>query len=449
MRKLISLVVFASLLLSKDAQAQIENVIVETYYISNADDATDTTGGGLAEGSKTYRIYLDLQPGVILKKVYGDVNHPLVFTSTENFFNNKVDGQSFGKDFTKNRLTENTVALDSWITLGQTTRVSSKTTFGVLKSNDDDGSFIGGVNSDGGSALISNGLLTNTAAELGIPLTVEDGNDTLTITPEAWADFGFKNILTGEDSTIFGSIVPSNSFESRNAYLTNSGVKGVDPSLNHVLVAQLTTLGEITFKLNIEVEVPGPTGNQLVKLVATDSSLVSGEVYSPFLSYPQQCGCADNNYLEYSPAYACNVQDSCKTLLALGCMDPLACNYDPSANFNIQEVCCYIGNCNDLDISVVCPSLLVEDLEQGGEATAHIYPNPTSGFANIKAEFNSHSEYQLELFNYSGKKVKLITGLKMNPSNPYLLDLTGLSDGIYLVRFTSEEEVINGRIIKN
>jgi hypothetical protein len=39
-----------------NAQDAIKNVIVETYYVSDANDATDTTGGILEPGSKTYSI---------------------------------------------------------------------------------------------------------------------------------------------------------------------------------------------------------------------------------------------------------------------------------------------------------------------------------------------------------------------------------------------------------
>jgi len=38
----------------------------------------------------------------------------------------------------------------------------------------------------------------------------------------------------------------------------------------------------------------------------------------------------------------------------------MACNYDPNANFNIPELCCYPGLCGDRDIAVVCPQLSSE-----------------------------------------------------------------------------------------
>ena len=426
--------------------SQIENVIVETYYISDANDASDTTGGGIEIGSKTYRIYLDLLPGTRVKKIYGDQNHPLIFSSTENFFNNKVDGQTFGKEFSKNRLQENTVALDSWLTLGQTTRNAAVTYFGVLKVNDSNGSFIGGSNNDGGSEAIADGLLSNNAIELGIPLTEKDGMDTAQNVPAAWGDYGFIDVLTEIDSTIFGSVISGNNFNSRNAGLLNSGVTGVDSLLNHVLVAQLTTKGEISFELNIEVEIPQQIGFQTIKYVANDSTLLDGEVLSPLLKFPQECGCQDPNYLEYSSSYACNIQDSCQTLIVLGCMDPMACNYDANANFNIQEMCCYVGLCNDLDLSILCPELKIEDVLLT-ENSLQIYPNPTQASATIKGNFSKGEKYQLEIFDFAGKRIKSIPYTNLNTGTT-CVDFSGFPNGIYNLRFVSSQNVQTGRVIK-
>ena len=123
MMKLFLSIFFVTLIcVSLTTKAQVEKVIVETYYVSDSTDATDTTGGYLEPGSVTYRIYVDLEKGSKLKMMYGDSGHALLFSSTLPFFNNKSEGQTFGKDFSRSRLGENTVALDSWITLGQTTR---------------------------------------------------------------------------------------------------------------------------------------------------------------------------------------------------------------------------------------------------------------------------------------------------------------------------------------
>ena len=63
-------------------KAQVENVIVETYYIADNNDIADTIGGQLDAGYITYRIYIDLKEGTVLKKVYGDQYHPLNFKTT-------------------------------------------------------------------------------------------------------------------------------------------------------------------------------------------------------------------------------------------------------------------------------------------------------------------------------------------------------------------------------
>ena len=64
------LLLFLFLIISSEMNAQIEKVIVEKYYISDEIDATDLTGGKVDSGSVTYRIYVDLKPGNILKKIY-------------------------------------------------------------------------------------------------------------------------------------------------------------------------------------------------------------------------------------------------------------------------------------------------------------------------------------------------------------------------------------------
>ncbi|MFN5317633.1 MAG: hypothetical protein ACK5CY_02215, partial [Bacteroidia bacterium] len=195
MKNLFFLIAILSLLPATRISAQLENIIVELYYVSDSIDATDTIGGGLTAGSKTYRIYADLSPDAKLRRLYGDANHPIRFESTANFFNNKEDGQSFGFDFSKTRLDENTVALDTWLTLGQTTKSANKQG-GILKEYDTDGSFIAGAGvNDGGSAEIPEGLLNNADSLAGIPLNQADGNDTLPIIPTDANSIGIINTL--------------------------------------------------------------------------------------------------------------------------------------------------------------------------------------------------------------------------------------------------------------
>ena len=417
-----------------NASAQLEKVILEKYYVSDSNDFTDTSGGIVSIGSTTYRIYIDLAPGSILKKIYGDPNHPFEITSTEVFFNNILDGKSFGKDLTKVSLSENTVALDSWITLGQVPKKQgTKTYYGILKNQDDDGSFIGGINNDGGSSLIATGLLINNDPSCGIPLIVSDGIDTMTVTPNSWSEVGVVDFTSGNDSTIFGSLVPKKEFISTGFELRNSGVTGVNLDSNQIIIAQLTTKGDLSFKLNLEIEqlINGlPT---LVKYVAKDTLLVAGEIFNPFLSYPQSCGCDDPDFLEYNSSFVCYLEGSCQTPVKIGCMDTLACNYDPAVNINVEELCCYPGFCADRNIEEVCPSLMGNDFDM------NLYPNPTSGDITMNLISGNACNWNYEVYNTYGS-VKLsgsftTTESELNVVLP--LDLSNIDLGMYRLKVSN------------
>ena len=443
--KLITILGLGAMLLAGRVHAQLENIIVELYYISDSLDATDTTGGGLAVGSKTYRIYADLAPDAKLRRIYGDANHPIRFESTANFFNNKEDGQSFGFDFAKSRLDENTVALDTWLTLGQTTKSSSKQG-GILKDFDTDGSFIAGPGiNDGGSAEIPEGLLNNVDTLAGIPLNQADGNDTLPLIPENVNSIGIINSLDQTDSTIFGSIISGNIFESRNAAVFNSGTKGVDTLQNHVLLAQLTTLGEISFEINLEIEIQTQTGPQIIKYVARDSVLLEDELLSPLLTYPEVCGCQDPDYLEFSPSFACSDSTGCLNLIVFGCMDPLACNYNASANFNLQEICCYIGDCNDLDIAEVCPELSANSIEK---QKLLVFPNPGQDVLSIQADFDAGTPVDVRITSGIGALVYGKSNLLPSSGNTVLLEALNCAPGVYFVQILQGDKLFNAYWIR-
>ncbi len=438
--------------------AQIEKVIVETYYISDTIDATDTTGGKLEAGTTTYRVYIDLTKGSKLTKIYGDENHPLKFSSTAVFFNNTADGQTFAKDFSKNRLGENTVALDTWLTLGQVTKKALKTYFGILKPQDTDGSIIGGANNDGGSAGIPGGLLVNIDPVAGIPITTADGLDTMMTIPSNWLDNGFRNSISGEDSTIFGSLKSGSQFISNNAFLQNEGVMGLNPDSNQILVAQLTTKGTLSFELNVEVN--DEKGN-IIKYVAQGHDTLD-EKYSSFLTYPPKCGCLNPGYLEYDPrltcsdsnlckthvpcgclnpkyleynsGFTCSDSNSCKTPIVLGCMDPYACNFDPKANFSVQTLCCYPGYCLDRDISLVCPNLGIEEIK--GIYGFKLYPNPAVDQLEIQFSSNNNQTLKFSIYDSFGREVLQNYIYTMNGYQVQKVNISDLVSGLYLFKIS-------------
>jgi len=411
------------------ACAQLERVFVERYYVSDANDATDVLGGGVVEGSVTYRIFVDLAPGTVLKGIYGDEAHPFNISGSEFFFNNIVDGQTFAKDFIRNRYLENTVALDTWLTLGQTAKKQGNNTYyGVSKEHDDDGTFIGGVNNDGGSESISTGLLINEDPTIGLPLTVADGMDTMTVTPVNWFSNGLVDFMSGFDSTMFGSLVPKTNFYSTSFSLSSDGVTGVNFDQNQIIIAQLTTKGSLEFQINLEVEFEIDGTPTTIYYVGTNTITANNEIYSPFLSYPFQCGCNDPDYLEFNPSFTCLEDGSCQTPIVIGCLDTLACNYDPEANFNVEDLCCYPGWCSNRNIEEVCPKL------KGYSSDFTTFPNPVQDAFTLNVISGTNTDIEYILYNYYGvvMRQKKINSAPLNYSET--IDLSGIAQGIYHLR---------------
>ena len=284
----------------------LEDLIVEVYYVSDANDATDEDGGELVEGSTTYRIYADLADGYELQAVYGNEDHELRFETTTLFFNNEDRGEETGDQIPANRLDENTVALDSYVTLG----AASDEHWGVLKSEDVDGSIVGGTNNDGGSAGIAGGLLVNADADAGIPLTTADGlleGEVASVT------------VVGLDLGIFSDQNDGPLFSSNaGAYSVLEGVQAPTAE-NQVLIAQMTTDGEFSFCVNLQLGAPDGTVEQYVA-----SNPIDDEIQCGLLCWPA---------MEQIP----------------GCTSITACNYNPMANFDNSSCLEPEENCSECD----------------------------------------------------------------------------------------------------
>jgi hypothetical protein len=451
--KLYILLLFLSFV-SNSIYSQIEKVIVETYYISDQFDSTDTDGGKLEMGSVTYRVYVDLKPGNKLIKIYGDTNHVLKFSSTKPFFNDSTtsgEAQTYPYKISKGSYGQNKVALDTWITLGQSARtVGGMTNYGILKRQDTDGSFIGGTNNNGGSAGIPQGLLTNSAAAMGIPLTTADGMYALSapsLTFDITTYSGINDPFTPVRSTIFGSNTGKTEFSSRKAFLKYPpGVVGVIPDSNQILIAQLTTKGELAFELNLEVVLNN--AGDTVRYVANDDILIpeKKEKKSSFLKYPfppPTCGCKDANFLEYNPSLECANQDSCLRRIVLGCTDAMACNFDPKANFSVNSLCCYPGSCGGRDISIVCPQV------RGNSFDFEIYPNPAETRLLLNVTGGIKQDVSYSIFNSFGSLI-LNTDLGVSDKiTNHEIDLSEINNGLYLIRVNVGGDFLSKQFFKN
>lgn len=419
------------------AQSDIEQVTVETYYISDVNDATDTIGGGLAAGSITYRVFLDLCDSCALRAIYGDAGHPLDITSTAPIFNNLDRGKSFGHQISFNALDENTVALDSWISLG----AACNQRLGARKVVDTDGSVIGGANNDGGSAN-GPGLLANTDAAAGIPITEQDG-----LVPVGQGSALPPNFIVqglGPDSVLKDSTIAT-AFHSSNTRIACStpGVKGPDAS-NELLIAQITTTGSLSFHLNVEIEKPDGT---ILRYVAKDTLLTQGETPNGFLTYPPQCGCTDPDYLEYDPTAGCD-DGSCATAIVFGCLDPAACNYSTWANFNVPALCCYgPDSCNGLDISIVCPTYVIAE-ERDRPWAITVAPNPVNEVLWLRSNRTITGGTLIAILDRTGRVVQRTEQVHLLADAQEAIDVSALARGTYILTATNERGRVSSVLLK-
>ena len=294
MKKIYIAIGFAFACITANAQNGLENIIVEKYYVSDANDAAaNSTGGVLSVGSVTYRLYVDMLPGYRFQAAYGvttaNYSHELRIETTTKFFNNEDYG-STSPTFTKNNARKNTVMLDSWLSVGAACNGS----FGVLKSDD-----------NGAGTLVNNFtplLLQNTDANAGIPLTTQDGILTVVgSTPQPVTAVGITTEIAMFDNANTGS-APQVFTTTNGSWASLNGSVGPDSLTNKVLIAQITTDGVFKFELNIQIGTPtggvenyvaqNPYANeiQMAALIYDSSILTSlydnNDNYTSFSVYP-------------------------------------------------------------------------------------------------------------------------------------------------------------------
>ena len=258
MKKSFIILFFTLVSIQLSAQG-LDSIIVERYYKSNLADSLNSVGV-LPVGSVTYRIFVDMKPGYKFQAAYGNSDHELRMETTTGFFNNEDRG-AVSPTYTKNQAKLNTVMLDSWISVG----AGCTGNFGVLKSEDN------GVN----TVVNSDGILQNNDPLAGIPLTSQDG--LMAGVPQPVTMVGIDNEVSVLDAT---SMV-GNVFSTTNgAWSALSGAVGPTPT-NRLLIAQITTNGIFSFKINIQIK---DTVNNMVEQYVS-SNPVGNEHTDPTLTF--------------------------------------------------------------------------------------------------------------------------------------------------------------------
>lgn len=334
----------------------IERIIIDTFYIASAKDTGIFEDGfvqSLPEESITYRIFVDLPEGVKLLSVFGDQEHPLRIKSSEPFFNNTDRGEDLATKIRGNKLNENSLMLDSWLTIG----FASDRHMGILKNEDIDGAIPEIANN-------TEGLLHNTSSQMGLSLQQADGLiNANEYVKSGIAEFGITQLYDAKGNyiedreSVFGNKILGNVYTGYKTQIKYLGGMLGATSSNTILIAQLTTKGQLSFMINIQVELPN---GQTATLYGTDTLLGLDGKYNPWLQYPfnlnRLYGCTDPDFVEYSPD-AIYDNETCTTRVVFGCMDSAACNFSPLANAHKEELCCYDSKCA-LDLNIICPGIV-------------------------------------------------------------------------------------------
>lgn len=219
------------------AQNGLEHIIVEKYYVSDANDkSVDPDGGELPVNSVTYRVYVDMLPGYIFQAAFGTPEHMMRIGTTTRFFNNEDRGARH-PTYTRSQAQNNTVMLDSWLSVG----ASLRDYVGVLKDKDNGDNTI--QNSDG--------VLQNAHTQAGIPLTQEDGAILGPSEPVTVVGFFDTDLTIFDDAN--EAAIPSALVTNDGAWSSLNGSMGPDTIENVVLIGQFTTDGVFDFELNIQI----------------------------------------------------------------------------------------------------------------------------------------------------------------------------------------------------
>lgn len=361
----------------------VEEILLERYYVADASDADDSDGGELPEGAVTWRVYVDLKPGYILQTVFGSSDNVLRIETTTEWFNNEDRGEEFGDVLPANRLGDNTVALDSYLTIG----AASDEHLAILKDDDTDGQIVAGDENDGGSEGAAGGLLINEDPTTGLPLTEADG---LTEGGIVSASTGQPSAITtiGLDASMFADENSSESLIGDNgAWSVLGGFIGPNEG-NRILIAQLTTTGDVNIELNLRVGIPEDL----------------------------QCN-------------------------AFNCHENMDFVFQKTAAQQVPSIA------NDRICALPEPILLSIENKTFAEEGFSIYPNPTNKEITIALSPNRMNQSTYRVFDIYGKQVAA-SGPTQLFDGILTLDISDLPAGTYLIQIENDGETATERFVK-
>ncbi len=433
----------------------LQGLIVERYYVADANDAADTDGGpGLVAGATTYRVFVDLKAGYKLLTVGGFEDHPISMGTSTTFFNNEDRGGPWGNGINDIHLDVNTVAIDSWLTIGG----ASDAHWGVLKSADPDGSIVGGANNDGGST--GTPLLVNDDVSMGTPLTDADGLWSISEPPTINA------VGTAPDLFEPGG---SNTYSNANyAWAVLGGISAPDTN-NRILIGQFTTDGVLSYCLNLFVKIPD-------SLVCGDPACHDFLIYYANLLPEDTAGTSianDNIFTHPTLCYESTaVEADCAGVVGGTALPGTACddgNADTSNDTYAQNCDCLGEDCLGIMGGGALPGTPCDDgdpgtttdiwmtgctcegsvgLEELARGTLTVTPNPTRDIVRVSVTGTNGGSIRYELIDMVGAVV-----MRADISTPGqdwngTIDLSVLGQGLYYLNMNVGAQRLVQRIVK-
>lgn len=423
----------------------LEDVIVEKYYVANASDAADPDAGDLAVGTVTYRIYIDMDPDYKLETVFGSSSNPLSIQTTTEFFNNEDRGGLTGNDLGANFLDNGTVLLDSYVSMG----AGGEGQWAVLKSEDTNGAI---SNSDG--------KLQNQSNLAGIPVRVADG-----LVPGTPSEVTFVpggSIVSELDDINDGpSVVITDG-----AWAVLGGTSGPDAE-NRVLVAQISTDGDLTFELNVRLGAPDGSSETYVAANATGSDTQFDALSYPDVApcvtpYPQVDGLSSQvvpgniilSWNEVLGSIGCRIVVQLTNGTTVGARQigipevnqfviPISL-LQPATDYRWAVRC----GCSQNPL-IAGPNSEFDFFTTPGGAIVETFPNPTTGPSVVTFTVPEATEATLEVYDLSGRKVAQVFNGLVDESAEYRFEFDGssLPNGVYIYRLNTNEEVITEKFM--
>lgn len=226
------------------AQGGIEDIIVEEYCSSSDPEVLAAFGAEPGTTLTTYRIFVDMAPGYKMQAVFGNMKHPLIISTEGKIYNHLDQGVDAGNWMNGRRMAEKALFMDSFLSISTV----SNSACAVLKSEDEDGSFL-----EHEDLKEADGLMAHK------PNGVQ---------------------LVRMEATEFDNTSEYNSLEtSDGCWAVLGGAEGPTEH-NRVLIAQITTDGAFSFKMNVQLGLPSGGAEQYVAENATGI-----EVLYPKLNY--------------------------------------------------------------------------------------------------------------------------------------------------------------------